>query len=446
MIMKIFEKKLAQEKPILATNVVFKITGVPEHTFVDRQELSEEIDQHLDSKDGVLLFLGYSKSGKTVFRKKHIEEQGHNLVTYRGNNTSTVPDLYKQIATQLGLIQVKELQQAQTQSRSVEEEEQLGNKNIGHVKDKRINTAENALKVTSDVSTSDINVNFLCNKLSSKNVLVVVEDYHLVNNDFNRTLSEDLKHFLDEEILFLLIGIPSSPNRALRNNPDLSGRMGHISFDYLSREEVKHIILTGGELLNIDFKEEVVEKIIECSLKNAYLVQYLCRTLALSKNVKKTSKDKVVISNPNDVIEACKNIAQTLDSDYSSIYNTISSGARAQQQTKAFNQYEEVLKAIKYFSIEQLEKGVNSRTISSTTWSNMPPERIQEYISNGTYKSEQSFKSSLNTQIKNAVDKINDNLSINATKPILYVNDSTLYLTDLIFKFYINWKTESVNA
>ncbi|MFT6540896.1 MAG: hypothetical protein ACJAY0_002853 [Thalassolituus sp.] len=99
MIMKIFEKKLAQEKPILATNVVFKITGVPEHTFVDRQELSEEIDQHLDSKDGVLLFLGYSKSGKTVFRKKHIEEQGHNLVTYRGNNTSTVPDLYKQICS-----------------------------------------------------------------------------------------------------------------------------------------------------------------------------------------------------------------------------------------------------------------------------------------------------------------------------------------------------------
>lgn len=446
MIMKIFEKKLAQEKPILATNVVFKITGVPEHTFVDRQELSEEIDQHLDSKDGVLLFLGYSKSGKTVFRKKHIEEQWHNLVTYRGNNTSTVPDLYKQIATQLGLIQVKELQQAQTQSRSVEEEEQLGNKNIGYVKDKRINTTENALKVTSDVSTSDINVNFLCNKLSSKNVLVIIEDYHLVNNDFNRTLSEDLKHFLDEEILFLLIGIPSSPNRALRNNPDLSGRMGHISFDYLSREEVKHIVLTGGELLNIDFKEEVVEKIIECSLKNAYLVQYLCRTLALLKNVKKTSKDKVVISKSNDVIEACKNIAQTLDSDYSSIYNTISSGARAQQQTKAFNQYEEVLKAIKYFSIEQLEKGVNSRTISSTTWSNMPPERIQEYITNGTYKSEQSFKSSLNTQIKNAVDKINDNLSVNATKPILYVNDSTLYLTDLIFKFYINWKTESVNS
>ncbi|RZF77959.1 hypothetical protein EXT43_17820 [Pseudoalteromonas sp. CO109Y] len=445
MIMKFFGQK-EEDKPILSTNTVFKISGVPEHTFVEREMLSEEIDEHLESKDGVLLFLGYSKSGKTVFRKKHIEDKGFKLVTYRGNNKSTIPDLYKQIATQLGLIQVKELQQTRSNSYQREEEEQVGNKNIGHVRDKRVDTTENSINVTSDVSTSDIDINFLCNTLSRKNVLVVLEDYHLVDNEFNKILSEDLKHFLDEEILFLLIGIPSSPNRALRNNPDLSGRMGHISFDYLSREEVKSVVSAGGKLLNISFQEDVVEQIINCSMKNAYLVQYICRILALSKNVKKTAPDKIIISDPKDVDRACIEIAKKLDSDYSSIYNTIASGTRAQQQTKAFNQYEEVLKAIKFFTIEDLEKGIGYRTISTTTWTNMPADKIQKYIDNGTYKSEQSFKSSVNTQVKNAIDKINDNLSSNATKPILYVNDSTLYLTDLIFKFYINWKVEATNA
>lgn len=445
MIKGIFRQK-KDDKPLLSTNTVFKISGVPKHTFVEREMLSEEIDEHLESKDGVLLFLGYSKSGKTVFRKKHIEDKGFKLVTYRGNNKSTVPDLYRQIATQLGLIQVKELQQTRSNSYQHEEEEQVGNKNIGHVRAKNVSTAENSINVTSDVSTSDIDINFLCNTLSRKNVLVVIEDYHLVDNEFNKILSEDLKHFLDEEILFLLIGIPSSPNRALRNNPDLSGRMGHISFDYLSREEVRSVVSSGGKLLNISFQEDVVEEIINCSMKNAYLVQYICRVLALSKNVKKTAPDTVIISDPKDVDRACIDIAKKLDSDYSSIYNTIASGARAQQQTKAFNQYEEVLKAIKLFSIEDLEKGIDYRTISTTTWKNMPAEKIQKYIDNGTYKSEQSFKSSVNTQVKNAIDKINDNLSSNATKPILYVNDSTLYLTDLIFKFYINWKVEITSA
>lgn len=445
MIMGIFGKG-KEDKPELSTNTVFKISGIPEYTFVEREALSEEIDEHLESKDGVLLFLGYSKSGKTVFRKKHIEDKGFQLVTYRGNNQSTVPDLYRQIATQLGLIQVKELQQGYASSHQLEEEGQLGNKNIGHIRDKSVSTSDNSFNITSDVSTSDIDINFLCNTLSRKNVLVVIEDYHLVDNAFNYVLSEDLKHFLDEEILFLLIGIPSSPNRALKNNPDLSGRMGHISFDYLSREEVKRVIHTGGKLLNISFKEDVVEEIINCSMKNAYLVQYICRVLATSKNVKRTAPETVVISNYKDVHKACIEIAQKLDSDYSSIYNTIASGTRAQQQTKAFNQYEEVLIAIKNFSIEELEKGIGYRTISTSAWANMPPDKIKKYIENGTYKSEHSFKSSVNTQIKNAIDKINDNLSSNATKPILYVNDSTLYLTDLIFKFYINWKVEANNT
>ncbi len=438
--MGIFGKKVEEAKPQFNTNTVFKISGVPEYTYVERESLSEEIERHLDSKDGILLFLGYSKSGKTVFRKKHIEEKGFKLVTYRGNNTSTVPDLYKQIATQLGLVQVKELQLLHSSLHQTENEAQIGNKHIGHLRDKSSDTIGDSISVTSDASTSDLDINYLCNTLSKNNVLVVIEDYHLVDNVFNKILSEDLKHFLDEEILFLLIGIPSSPNRALKNNPDLSGRMSHISFDYLTREEIKSIIYSGGKLLNVEFKEDVVEEIIKCSLKNAYLVQYICRTLLLDKNIKKTSFEKVNISDAKDVHVACANIAKTLDGDYLSIYSTIISGSRAQQQSKAFNQYEEILKAIKSFTIEDLEKGVSHRAISSSAWANMPSEKIQQYLENETYKSEQSFKSSINTQIKNAIDKINDNLSTNATKPILYVNDSTLYLTDLVFKFYINWK------
>lgn len=436
-------KKGGDEKPILSTSTVFKTSGVPEYTFVERDALSYEIEDYLESKNGILLFLGYSKSGKTVFRKKHIEGKGFELVTYRGNNSSTVNGLYNQIASQLKLIQSKTLQQVQSSTYQVEQESQLGNKNFGHVRDKEVDTTSGSIDIASDFSLSPIDVNFLCNKLAGLNVLIVIEDYHLVGNEFNKTLSEDLKHFLDEDILFLLIGIPSSPNRALRNNPDLSGRMRGVSFDYLSREEVKEIINVGGNCLNVEFREDVIEKIIQYSMKNAYLVQCICRELVDNKNIKKTAIEKVIISDAEDVKDACIKIAQRLDADYSSIYDTILSGARAQQLEKAFNQYEEILKAIKHFSIEELEKGVTHRDVSSKAWSNMPPEKIKKFVDNKTYKSETSFKNSITSQVKNAIDRINDNLSSKATRPILFVNDSTLYLTDLIFKFYINWKIES---
>lgn len=440
MLKKLFGKDSQEPLERLSTSVVFKISGIPEHTFVERNILSEEIDEYLETKDGVLLFLGYSKSGKTVFRKKHIAEKNFQLVTYRGSNNSTIDNLYLQIVTQLGIGQASELQQSKSESKKIEQEDQVGNKHIGHIRGGTENSKERAIAITSKFSSLDLDVNFLCNNLSGKNVLVVIEDYHLVDNEFNRILSEDLKHFLDEEILFLLIGIPSSPNRALRNNPDLSGRMRHISFDYLSREEIKEIIKKGSSLLRVEFKEDVVEEIINTSFKNAYLVQYICRTIVHMKGVKKTSDEIIVIHDVLDVRAACIEIASLLDNDYSSIYGVIFSGARAQQQAKAFNQYEEILKAIKHFSIEELEKGVNCRRISALTWNDMPPEKIQKYIDNRTYKSEKSFKSSINSQVKNAIDKINDNLRVNSTKPIIYVHDSTIYLTDLIFKFYINWK------
>jgi hypothetical protein len=186
----------------------------------------------------------------------------------------------------------------------------------------------------------------------------------------------------------------------------------------------------------------VVEAIISTSLKNPYLVQYICRLIIKNKGIDKTSKEKVVFHDASDVYAACRKVALILDNDYSGIYGVIASGTRAQKSDKAFNQYEEVLKAIKHFDIESWERGVTSSEISSWAWTNMESSKIDLYIKNGTYKTEKTFKESIRSSVKVAIDKINDNLVNNATKQIIYVNDSTLYLTDLIFKFYINWKEE----
>ena len=88
----------------------------------------------------------------------------------------------------------------------------------------------------------------------------------------------------------------------------------------------------------------------------------------------------------------------------------------------------------------ELEKGVPHTQISKHTWNSMPAEVIGKFIKNGTYQSETSFKGSVTTQIRNAVDNINSSLEKQNTKPVLFVNDRKIYLTDIVFKFYINWK------
>lgn len=432
-----------KEIDILKTSEVFKVSGVPKHTFVERISLNKRIEEFFIGKDAALLFLGYSKSGKTVYRKKHLEKDGINIVTFRCNNESTIDQLYDQIASETSLGQIITTTDTSGNKQIVTDTANIGVKDIASMESAYTDEISYSYLYTEEKTKVKVDVNFLCNKLKDSNVLIILEDYHLVSSSFNKTLSEDLKHFLDDEILFVLIGIPSSPNRALRNNPDLSGRLEHLVFDYLTIDEIKQIIKLGTDKLNVFLSEDVINEIIKSSMNNAFLVQYICKLLIFNNDVDETQKKQKRIDNKSDVVNACKELADKLDNDYKDIYGIINAGIRKQQENKAFNQYEEILKVLKSYEIEELEKGIHFTDIFKWSWQNIDPTIVQKFIDNKTYVDETSFKNSFRTQIKEAVKNINTSLSKNSSRPVLYVDEGKIYLTDLVFKFYINWKNDA---
>lgn len=439
-------KKIFNRKPkqidILKTSEVFKVSGVPKHTFVERISLNNRIEEFFTGKDAALLFLGYSKSGKTVYRKKHLEKPGVKFITFRCNNESTINQLYDQIASETSLGQIITTTDSKGGKQIYADSATVGVKDVASVSTDVTDEINYSYLFTEERAKVKVDVNFLCNKLKESNVLIVLEDYHLVSASFNKTLSEDLKHFLDDEILFVLIGIPSSPNRALRNNPDLSGRLEHLVFDYLTIDEIKQIIKFGTDKLNVFLSENVINEIIKHSMNNAFLVQYICKYLMQNSGINETQKKQKRIEDKSLVITACKKISDKLDHDYKDIYGIITAGIRKQQEGKAFNQYEEILKVLKSYEIEDLEKGIHYTDIFKWSWQNIDPSVVQKFIDNKTYVDETSFKNSFRTQIKEAVKNINTSLTKNSSRPVLYVDEGNIYLTDLIFKFYINWKKD----
>lgn len=436
---KIFNPKKKLE--IISTGEVFKTLGVPKYTFIERKVLEQQLGEVLTSRDKALLFLGYSKSGKTVYRQKFLQDNGYKVITFRCNNNSKINDLYDFISSELQLGQVI------TSANNLGNKSTFTNSNSFGTKD--IATSSNTLSdeisysyiETREHTKVKVDVNFLCsNILNKEKLIIVLEDYHLSPAIFNKTLSEDLKHFLDEQILFLLIGIPSSPNRAIKNNPDLSGRLKHLNFDYLQKEEIRELINKGSQKLNVAFSEDLVDNIIRASLKNAFLVQSICKEILIISGITKTSISQEYISDLSLIEKSCKRISDELDHDYQGLYEQVSSGSRKQQAGKAFNQYEEILKTIKAFEISVLEKGVSYTEIANWSWAQMEPEVIEKYISNGTYQSEATFKAALTNQVLQAVERLNSNLSKNNSRQVLYVDEKKVYLTDLMFKFYLNWK------
>lgn len=438
-----FLKNLIFGKPSLNLKEVFKIGGIPKYTFVNRKSISSEILQTVKNKERALLFLGYSKSGKTVYRKNLFPEDQYITLVFRCNKNSQISDLYNLIASELKLGQIITTTDASGIGYSASTTATVKAPEVFETSTGVSAQANYSYAKTEEHAKVRVDVNFLCNKIKKKeNLIIILEDYHLVNSEFNNILSEDLKHFIDEEIQFLLIGIPSAPDRALKNNPDLSGRLKHINFDYLTNIEVEELIKKGARHLNVEFSKEVIEEICEVSLKNAFLVQFICQKTLELNEINYTSKKKIQINNINEIHKACKAVAQDLDKDYSAVYEVISSGVRRQQDDKVYNQYEEVLKAIKKTPIEALEKGVYYTEIATKTHKEFSNDEIDELIAEGRYKDKASFKGAITNQVRQAVERIESTLEKGSTRDIILVQDMKIFVMDLIFKFYLNWRGE----
>lgn len=420
---------------------VFKTNGTPEHTFVERHLIKNVLDETSQLKNKAILFLGYSKSGKTVYRKKYFDENGYRSVIYRCSNTSTIDNFYRQLAYDLSIPRKETLSDENKNEFQEEVNAKIGNDKIGEAAFKQGRISGIKKSATHLYDSVEIDVNYICNNLSDKNkTVIILEDYHLVDERFNKKFSEDLKHFIDEAILFVIIGIPGSPSRCFKYNPDLTGRSERINFDYLSHEEIEEIIHKGEKCLNFKFPKYVINKIIEHSLRNAFLVQSICYEILSIKGINKIQPETYTNFEDDIVDKACASLAmKKLDAEYHSIINIILAGTRRKKEGKAFNQYEEIVNSIRNTPIETLEAGLNHTDIAKNTWDSFSPQYIEKFIENKTYQSEVSFKNSVQTQITYALNQLADNFKKANAREIIIVQDKNLYLMDIIFKFYLNW-------
>ncbi len=431
----VFSRK---KKQIYSLSEVFTTSGVPKLTFVERNGIQKKLSEVDKNKNHAVLFLGYSKSGKTVYRKKYFDNYKYKCV-YRCGSDSTINALYKSIVYELNIPRKNAVQANQGMEVYGELKSRMGAP-VAAIEAKTGVKANIATGQTHKYADIDIDVNYICNNITDKDdTVIILEDYHSVDENFNKRFSEDLKHFIDEGILFVIIGIPSSPERYFKYNPDLAGRSIRINFDYLSKSEIIEIIKKGEEHLNVKFTDQTIAEIIKFSMKNAYLVQSICLEILELSKIAETQRINSTISDLGIVNKACASLANKLNEEYISIINIIRAGARAQRKGTVFNQYDEIIKAIRKTPIETLEQGLSHTEIARMTWESFSPEFINQCIENKIYRNEVSFRSSAQTLITNALVQLNDNFVKAKARKIFYINDKKLYLNDIIFKFYLDW-------
>lgn len=436
----LFKRKTITAIESKKTSEVFLANGLPEYTFVERRAIRRILDEYCGLKNRVILFLGYSKSGKTVYRKKYFEnENDYETCIYRCSCSSTIDQLYSQVEQRFS-IPCKTAEGSSSSSHiNGEAGGNLSVPGVGMSYKMQTGLSDNH-STSREYQRLKVDVNYICNYLCNKDSKVIIlEDYHLVSSEFNSKFSEDLKHFIDENILFVIIGIPSSPNRCFKHNPDLAGRSETISFDYLEESEIKEMIQKGEECLNVRFSDKVTDEIIKKSYKNAYLVQSICCELLKTLEILETQKHTKKITDVNLIDTSCKIVSKKLNSEYKSIIQIIVEGARSQRKDKVFNQYEEIIKSIKNSTIENLEKGLSYAEISRKTLDSFSVSTITHLVENKKYKSEETFRNSVRGQISSALNNLEKNFDRAKARKIILIEDKKLYLMDILFKFYLTW-------
>lgn len=123
-------------------------------------------------------------------------------------------------------------------------------------------------------------------KASGFKKFVVVEDFHYLDEEVQRSLAIDLKVFHElSELVFVVVGVWLEANKLTLYNGDLTGRVAVIDADDWTTTELRKVIGLGVGLLNVVMDDDVRDAIVEGCQNNVGLLQEVCYRLCESGEV-----------------------------------------------------------------------------------------------------------------------------------------------------------------
>lgn len=127
--------------------------------------------------------------------------------------------------------------------------------------------------------------------------VVVIDDFHRLDVDVRLSIADHLKVLADEEredTKIVVIGINRAGESLLSFAPDLSGRIEVIKFEVNPDDRVRQLIDKGCRALNIDIP--IAEDIVQAADGSFNIAQMLCHDACLTAEIMETANPHRVIS------------------------------------------------------------------------------------------------------------------------------------------------------
>lgn len=409
---------------------IFSGFGVPKSTYVAQENgvYEKQLIRGVMEDGTLCLITGSSKTGKTTLQNKVLSQLDRSPLLIRCDATIDANEFWKRPLEAVDFNRLKETHRGH----SVETQatgkiggkigwqwlaELIGEVSLG-LKGKREETEIREAILAQPCP------NHLIPLLKKSNAILVVEDFHYLDNNIQKQVFQQWKVFTDEGISVIVVGTTHHGVDLAYGNPDLVGRIQQIDLKRWSDDDLEQIVKKGFTELQISISQLAINILAKESAGLPIITQQSAAQLFLDKGISEVQVGLEIFFTDQDSYNALYNVAVSRYKQFESWYTRLTTGPR--KAARKYNTYELILSA---FTLDPLQFSLKRYEID---------ERIAQMPIDKSHKPPPASLTSTLSALGRFQQKNGFEL-LEWSK-----RDQAIYVLEPAFLFYLRWREKQV--
>lgn len=419
---------------IIKTSDVFKTKGTPTHTYVSVSAgtYERQLRDAFEDKGTLCLITGPSKTGKTTLVSNVCATIGRKPLVVRCSNQTSADELWRKGLESVDFSRLAQQNNGKKTTAEIgaEVESTFGWQWLAQV------TGKLTSKIAKERSEEECREKILAQPgpehlipvLKNTPLFLVIEDFHYLTPAVQKSVFQQWKSFVDEEVSVAVIGTTHHACDLAFANKDLIGRIRHLQMTTWTERDLSEIARKGFDVLNFVIDPKIISRIAQEAVGLPLLAQAICLELCLARELRETitERTQIPLSRP-ELFGILNEIALTTFGQFESMYERITRGLRNRRKKK-YKTYEYLLSV---FSMDPVVYKLRFPEIIDRLEKLPAPQE--------TVPPQPVVKSSL-TRLNQLQEKMG------ATLLEWHARDETLYILEPSFLFYLRWRKQRTTA
>jgi len=244
------------------TEDVFTPTSPAKWTYIERTAQERQIKRALRTKGKQIVVYGHTGSGKTTMLNSLLAEMSVKNITTRCTRGISISDVLFDAFDQLGGYYVEQKEEGN-------EEKISGGLKFG-IEFFSASLGGESKDVQKEIRKRIVEVqknpNQLAKLFGNVGMVWIIEDFHKLDAEPKKELSQIMKVFMDvadkfPKLKIIAIGAVDSARQVVHYDKEMENRISEVNVPLIEPEDLAKIVQLGEGYLNITFEQSVIEKI-----------------------------------------------------------------------------------------------------------------------------------------------------------------------------------------